>query len=192
MLLYRLVSAYNIYKQTNSIIRALLQLFDFELYRTLYVNYILSNDEPNVIQKWIQSMEATYESTPQLIIQAYFLIKTDNYKNELIVLSVIWSFISISMKAISEDKLMVYRGSESNFKMSTKYFKKFKCINKFYMLRLFWRLFDLFYRISILLLIWLFLGTGFFLIIVCFELVTLVFFSFYQKKFGHLLFYLNF
>ena len=46
ILLYRIVSAYSIYRLTNDIKRIFSQLLDFELFRTMYVNYVNESIDP--------------------------------------------------------------------------------------------------------------------------------------------------
>ena len=55
------------------------------------------------------------------MIQSYYLLKTYNYGDNtgndsnssiLITVSIIWSFLSIVSKAVTEDKIAVYKGKE--------------------------------------------------------------------------------
>ena len=55
LLMYRIVSAYSIYRLTKDVTRIFLQLLDFELFRTMYVNYVNESTFPSNPQRWIQS-----------------------------------------------------------------------------------------------------------------------------------------
>eukprot|EP01084_Bolivina_argentea_P075403 136701_1 len=65
MVIYRLISSLLIYQTTKSIQRFFIQLLDYELFRALYINYLCNNTEPCDPQRWITSLEAVLESSPQ-------------------------------------------------------------------------------------------------------------------------------
>ena len=78
-LFYRLVSSIIIFQQTKKVSRFFLQLFDFELYRALYLNYKLNANRPTNPQRWIQSLEAMLEAFPQTLIQLFFVVKVGKF-----------------------------------------------------------------------------------------------------------------
>eukprot|EP01084_Bolivina_argentea_P303168 523355_1 len=76
LVLYRSISSYLIYRETRSYFRVIIQWLDFELFRTLYINYLCDKNEPCSPQRWITTLEASFESAPQALIQTIILIKT--------------------------------------------------------------------------------------------------------------------
>ena len=119
MVIYRVISSYLLYQFTNkSIIRLLYQLFDIELFRALYINYLTNSSEPCDPQRFITALEASLESAPQAVIQMIYLVRTHTYYSSIIVLisflSSLWSIIS---KLISDDKIIVVeKAKRPNFK----------------------------------------------------------------------------
>eukprot|EP01084_Bolivina_argentea_P215366 365619_1 len=72
MIIYRIISAYLIYQNTTSkqrVFRVISQLFDLELFRALYINYLCDKNTPCDPQRWISALEAALESSPQALIQ---------------------------------------------------------------------------------------------------------------------------
>ena len=74
---YRILSGVAIYIQTRSKIRLLLQLFDLELFRALWINYTMNSHRPTNPQRWIQSLEGIFEAFPQALIQLFYITKTN-------------------------------------------------------------------------------------------------------------------
>eukprot|EP01084_Bolivina_argentea_P130828 230971_1 len=120
ILVYRFISSYLIYQATGSIQRFFSQLLDVELFRALHVNYLCNNVEPCDPQRWITTLEASLESSPQALIQIIYLVKTDTFNSSyLVVISVIFSLWSIVSKLISEDKVIVTANARNvNFKFN--------------------------------------------------------------------------
>ena len=116
LFLYRIISSIIIYRATKSLFRLLLQILDFELFRSLMINYKLNNHQPCKPQRLIQSLEAMFESTPQAIIQSYFLIKISYYTNNgyisgnnrfLVSFSLLFSLFNVVCRAVAEDKTLI-------------------------------------------------------------------------------------
>eukprot|EP01084_Bolivina_argentea_P066460 121139_1 len=154
MLIYRLISASLIYQSTKSIQRFFIQILDFELLRALYINYLCNNTEPCDPQRWITTLEATFESTPQALIQLLYLVKTNTFSSSyLVVISFLSSLICIISKLVSDDKsIVIIKAKKLNFKFER------KCISLFYMLRFIWRIFDISSQIFLMTLIWIAMG----------------------------------
>ena len=189
LLLYRIVSAVSIFRLTKDWKRIFLQFFDFELFRTMYVNYINNSINPCNPQRWIQSLESFLESTPQALIQLYFVIKSSvhgrNVSN-IVYVSTLWSIWMIANRSVSEDKLAFkheYQNASINswkFEIISRYF----CIKKGYLGRLLYRLMDVFYRLCVVLLVWLFMG-GFAIGVVLFvESVIIVYLCYKTNEFS--------
>eukprot|EP01083_Nonionella_stella_P047776 127895_1 len=118
MAIYRIVSSFLIYQFTQSIGRIIIQLLDFELLRALYINYLCDKIEPCDPQRWLTTLEACLESSPQALIQLIYLSRTNTFtSSELVVISLVSSLWSIVSKLASDDKVTVIeRAKRVNFK----------------------------------------------------------------------------
>ena len=106
-------------------------------------------------------MESILESTPQIVIQLFYIIKT-NSTSFVVYVSSMWSLYTIASKAITEDKL--------HFKKE--YQSWHDCKN--YLKRAGYRIVDITYRVSVTLLIWLILGGEYAFLVVLFEFVAVL------------------
>ena len=107
-------------------------------------------------------MEAILESSPQIVIQLFYIIKT-NSASLIVYISLIWSLYTIASKAIAEDKLH-FKKEYQSWHNCKNYFK-----------RVLYRMADITYRVSIILLIWLILGGEYAFLIILVEFVVLLF-----------------
>ena len=106
------------------------------------------------------------ESFPQLIIQLYYLFKTNTFyngNNSFIIFSVCFSLLSMINKAVTEDKpLFIQKWQESEWKC------KLSFVSYRYILRLFFRFFDISSRVLIIVLVWIeFGGEIVFIVLLC-------------------------
>ena len=187
LVLYRIVSAISIYRLTKDWKRIFYQLLDFELFRTMHVNYVNESTDPCNPQRMIQSLEAVLESMPQALIQLFFVIKSSaegNTASDVVYVSTVWSILMIASKAIREDKLAFYEPYQtaSLDKTSCKNILMYPWIKRGYILRAFYRLADVMYRLSVALLIWLFLGGFELIVLVCCECAVLFFLCWKTKE----------
>eukprot|EP01084_Bolivina_argentea_P278896 476674_1 len=122
MTIYRLFSSYLIYKETKSWIRFISQMLDMELLRTLYINYLCNKLSPCDPQRWITTIEATLESSPQALIQLIYLVKTDTFTSSpLVLISFLSSLLCIVSKLVSDDKtIVVAQAKQANFDIKPK------------------------------------------------------------------------
>ena len=174
-LFYRIVSSIWMYKSSNSLYHTVLQFFDLKLFHALYINFITNKQEPNSAQRYIQILEASLESFPQICIQLFFLIKTNNLatslltnsNNQIIFISLIFSIYNVSSKMISEDKIFFVQEWQSlelnKFKhewcYNYNYFNKIKCcFNYKYILRFIVRAFDFLNRVLLIMMLWVIVG----------------------------------
>ena len=105
---YRIISSILIGYATRSIKHGSIQFFDLQIFRAMYFNWKLNRDTPCNPQRWIQGLEAAYESSAQALIQIYYLIKTDSFSTfSLVLVSTVSSLWSISSKLVSDDKIMM-------------------------------------------------------------------------------------
>ena len=172
---YRILTGVAIYIQTRSKIRLLLQLFDLELFRAIWVNYTLNSDRPTNPQRWIQSLEGIFEAFPQTLIQLFYVTKTNSI-NFLVFFSIIWSLWSIIIKTSNEDELFFmkkYQRPDTHC-LSKKYWLKGKCISVWFVIRIGYRAGDIVCRVLILLLLWIFVGGFTMSCLVCVEMTCLV------------------
>eukprot|EP01083_Nonionella_stella_P215162 774642_1 len=175
MVVYRAISSFLIYKNTQSLRRAILQILDLELFEALYINYICNKTEPSDPQRWITLLEAALESSPQTVIQLVFLIKTGSPNSSfLITISLLSSFWSIISKVMSDDKMVVVENAQSFVRTSKSFYEPCPC-NSLYVFRVIWRVFDVSNHILVMSLLWIAVGGFYVAIKVGFELVIFVF-----------------
>eukprot|EP01083_Nonionella_stella_P106237 306279_1 len=175
LIFYRTLSAFLIYQSTKSLTRAIVQWLDFELFRALYINYLCDKTEPCSPQRWITSLEAVFEATPQALIQTIFLVKSGSFENnQIVVVSLVFSLWSIVSKIVSDDRIMSI--SEAKYaaykwRQST----NCRCVSWSFIARYIWRVFDVSSRIFISSLFWLVLGGTYLSIaVVCDCIVILI------------------
>ena len=152
LLFYRTTSAIMVFIGTRNIWYSIGQfLFEYMLYRAIYVNYRLKCESPSSPQQWIQNMESMLEAFPQLIIQMYYTIKI-NKMEWFVMISIAFSMLSMVNKAVSEDRALF--SEYSNFQDAKWTYKRFPCVNVYYLTRLLFRMFDIFHRVLIIVIVW--------------------------------------
>ena len=171
---YRIISSILVGLRTKSFFRGFLQFWDLLLFHALYINYKTHSTQPSNPQKWLQMLEAVFESFPQSLIQLFFIIKTRSSGgiNSIVVVSLIFSILSLTNKVISDDspafeeekgKTMTYKrevvvdyhGYEAGGEIRR---KNETFVSFYYFVRIFYRVLDVLYRLSILVLIWVIMG----------------------------------
>eukprot|EP01083_Nonionella_stella_P224632 799474_1 len=188
LLFYRAISSLLIFQSTKSLWRMLLQFLDLELFRALYVNYLCDKNEPCSPQRWITSLEATFESTPQALIQTIFLVKVGSSSDSFVVVfSVVMSLCTIISKIVSDDRII---SNLSASRLSLQFVaydcKKCACISWSFVCRYIWRILDVSSRIFICSLLWLFMGGWYLFIIIIGEGLGLLCICIYTKRFEFL------
>ena len=184
VLLYRIASTISIYRLTNDPKRIFFQFFDLELFRAMYVNYINDSVNPCNPQRWIQSLESFLESTPQSLIQLYFVIKSSIHGrsvSDIVYISTFWSIWIVALRAVSEDRLAFakeYQDAGIGSSWSKNAIKTYFCVKKGYLLRLVYRFMDVLLRLAIILLVWLFMGGFIISVILIAESLTLLLISY--------------
>ena len=105
-------------------------------------------------------MESMLEAFPQLIVQMYFFLQTSDGlggSNQTFVLfSIFFSMVSMTNKAVSEDKVVFYKDDDWNWqdaKWSLKC-KNGSLVSLRYLFRLFFRICDISGRITVIVVIW--------------------------------------
>eukprot|EP01083_Nonionella_stella_P141912 438103_1 len=188
LLFYRVISSWLIFQSTKSLQRMLLQFLDLELFRALYVNYLCDKNEPCSPQRWITSLEATFESTPQALIQTIFLVKVGSSSDSFVVVfSVVMSLCTIISKIVSDDRII---SNLSASRLSLQFVaydcKKCACISWSFVCRYIWRILDVSSRIFICSLLWLSMGGWYLFIIIIGEGLELLCICICTKRFEFL------
>ena len=182
-LFYRITSSIMVYIGTKNIWYAIGQfLFEYMLYRSIYVNHRLQCEEPSSGQKWIQNMESMLEAFPQLILQMFYMFQIGSGNVEwFVMISIVFSMLSMVNKAVSEDKALFRYVDWLDAEWTS---KRFPCVNPRYLLRVFFRIFDISCRVLIIVIIWYEFGGLTLFIIVGVEFVFLFFIVFKTKEFS--------
>ena len=58
------------------------------IFKSIWTTYQLGRSEPTNIQRYLHILEATFESSPQLLISIAFVIKTNKFDSIVLILSV--------------------------------------------------------------------------------------------------------
>ncbi len=193
---YRIISSLLLFYYTKNPKKLFLQLLDFEFLETLNVNWILKRKEPNTLQRYLQSLEASFESAPQCVVQFYFLVKTGTVSN-LTLFSLLLSIWTLVSAVVRDDKHLFEDGAQAagfgnlwkaqadifHFALEER-ISTWKCfkLNFGWFMRLFFRLFDILGRLSIIAFSWLTLGGYFTCAYVLFEFSFLLFLSMAHGK----------
>eukprot|EP01084_Bolivina_argentea_P055162 101142_1 len=112
LLFYRILSAhyiFNYYKQSQlyAIFHAILQFADLSLFYEVYQSHLHKSATDNL--SYISKLEKTFESSPQLILQLYVLMRELSQNQQIsaiTIISIFFSLISLSTKVISDDSTM--------------------------------------------------------------------------------------
>eukprot|EP01084_Bolivina_argentea_P307597 531696_1 len=174
---HRIISSIAIYRLTNNKKFVLLQIFDLLMIQSIWTNYQLDTDEPSNSQRYLQVLEAIFESSPQILISTAFLVKANTSQvNALVIISLITSFWSLSARVSGDDKQMFNKDWKGiNFKLSN--FKSFKCFDiinyKWFIRVILWRFMEISSRIVLLTLVWINVGGLFIFIMLGLEMLYL-------------------
>ena len=153
---YRFISSILVFSRSNSCTKSIYQLFDFLILFGMKMNYKHDRNNLSKPQIWIHFLESLFNSFPQSLIQLYFIVQTGfSLNNTLIIISVIFSVISLT------SSMMMQHNKEFN---SSIFDAKIGAIFRFY---------DIFYRLSVLSLIWIILGGAAMFVVLLGELVVL-------------------
>ena len=179
-LFYRITSATMVFIGTKNIYYTIGQfLFEYMLYRSIYVNYRLKCKRPSSGQQWIQNMESMLEAFPQLILQMSYMIQT-NQLEWFVMISIAFSMLSMVNKGVSEDKAL-FRNDEyyGNWQDA-----EWTNLNLKYLFRLLFRVFDISHRVLIIVIVWYESGGLILFILTSVELFILSLIVFKTKEFS--------
>eukprot|EP01083_Nonionella_stella_P140444 430713_1 len=168
IVLHKIVSCGAIYALTRSLWDVFLQFIDFMMLKAIYLNYKLHTEEPGNAQRYLQILEGTFESGPQILISLLFITKTynpDTPPDPIILISAISSIWTLTSRVVSDDKLLLKDEWKSAFLEGNK-FPWINHLNWRYVVRvLCWRFCEISSRVFILVLLWVAVG-GFSLAII--------------------------
>eukprot|EP01084_Bolivina_argentea_P001753 3241_1 len=163
IILHRILSVIAIYKLTRNWKDVLMQCFDILIAKAIWVNYKLNKREPSNPQRYLQLLEASFESAPQILISAGYILKssTDGQAetiSPLIYISVVFSLWSLVSRVAADDK-MIYGEKNSEWKELEFKYNKCPCVNWRYLLRVFaWRFLEITNRVFMCILLWVNIG----------------------------------
>ena len=159
-ILYRIISCILMFLRSKSKIKSIYQLFDLLIFYGLKMNYKYERSNLSKPQIWLHFLESLFNSFPQSLIQLYFIVQTGfTLNNILIIISVIFSILSLTSSMMMQDN----KEFDSNI-----FDPKLGSVFRFY---------DIFYRLSVLSLIWIILGDLTLFIVLFGEFVVLATFS---------------
>lgn len=151
LLFYRITSATMVFIGTRNIWYSIGQfLFEYMLYRAIYVNYRLKCVKPSSPQKWLQNMESMLEAFPQLVLQMFYTIQINGLQ-WFVMISIAFSMLSMVSKAVSEDKALFKDENWDNAEWTC---EELPCVNPLYFIRLFFGIFDISHRVLIIVIVW--------------------------------------
>eukprot|EP01084_Bolivina_argentea_P129564 228810_1 len=170
IIFHRLISAGAFYALTRRCGDVVLQLFDILIFRTIFINYQLGRKEPCNPQRYLQILEATFESAPQLLLNLGYILRSSMEQNTvstIVVVSAVFSLITLTTRVADDDKLLVSKEWKD---------VDFKCgcpmVNSKWALRVFgWRFLEISTRMCVCCLIWINLGGVAIIVILLFEFV---------------------
>eukprot|EP01084_Bolivina_argentea_P064995 118489_1 len=178
IVLHRVISAIAVYNLTQKPMYAIYQLLDVLMIKCVYTNYQLDTTQPSNAQRYLQTMEAIFESAPQILISTAFLIKTSQTTISVTVIaSLFTSLFSLSARVSADDKVMLQEDWKEPILRDEDDKWKFPFINIKYIIRVFfWRFLEISSRITLLVLCWINLGgkSIFFLLAIEFCYLTIL------------------
>ena len=210
-LLYRIISAFLIFKYTKSYYRFFLQLMDLEIYRCIRISHLLQKNKAGSLQRWLLKYEAIFESSPQAVLQLVYLINTKDFNNALIISSLLFSFFSVAAKFTYDDATFFNANGKSlgfgfNCCCNKKHRKKRRmkklqnnnnnkhvcscclCLtfNIGYISRYLFRICDVFSRMLIFALIWTVTYGYLLMSIIMIEIILFLFISYKYERYNYL------
>eukprot|EP01083_Nonionella_stella_P066966 176780_1 len=175
IILQRLISTITIYAMTHNPRAAVLQFFDLLMVKAIWINYVFGLDEPCNPQRYIELLEACFESSPQIILSMGYILKSLADKQtipDIVIVSTAFSLWSLTAKVAKDDRILFsdpdyeYRKPFRN--LDFKFKKRFCCVqfNWQYLVRvILWRFLEISGRVCLCVLIWINIG-GFALVVI--------------------------
>eukprot|EP01084_Bolivina_argentea_P031597 58482_1 len=177
IVLHKIISCAAIFALTRKCGDLFLQLLDLMMVKAIYLNYKYNLNEPGNAQRFLQILEATFESAPQIVLSMTFILKTQS-GDTLIYISLISSIWTLVSRVKNDDKTLM----KDTWK--TLDFKYNACppVNWRYLFRvILWRFLEITTRVFLICLMWIGLGGFAVIIIMLFELVCALILCFYGE-----------
>eukprot|EP01083_Nonionella_stella_P289288 984473_1 len=123
ILFYRLLSAryvYTYYQQSKlkACIQSFFQFLDISIFYEVYQSHLHQSTTDNL--SYISKLEKTFESSPQLVLQLYVLMRelSQGFPISFVtIISILFSLISLATKVISDDKAMFFKRANQKHKI---------------------------------------------------------------------------
>lgn len=182
LLLHRLLSSLVIYDFSKSLFDAFLQLFDLYIYKLIRINIETKSKKESLVQKYIQYLEALFESAPQLLVTLNVTIQQWAIENKsvswVVYISSIFSFLSLVKTCIGEDKLLIAK-QWRELKLDARNCPKIK-LNYLYLIRSIYRLIDVSIYFLYLSLFWILTNGQSLTVLLAIALIMLLSVQFYK------------
>eukprot|EP01084_Bolivina_argentea_P269712 458445_1 len=182
ILIHRIISTVAIYNLTRKWTDILLQIFDLMMVKAIWVNYKLNKKDKANPQRFLEILEATFESGPQLLISTTYILKASTSDSQqitpLIIISVLSSLWSITSRVTADDKVLFGHLNKKKAELWTDLgfkYNKCPCIHWRYVWRvILWRFLEITNRVFICILLWVNLGGLALSVILVFEFIYLL------------------
>eukprot|EP01084_Bolivina_argentea_P154087 268636_1 len=180
IILHRIISSIAIYNLTRKWKDFILQTFDLMLVKAIWVNYKLRKHDKANPQRFLEILEATFESGPQLLISSAYILKTTANDSgtitPLMIISVLSSLWSITSRVATDDKSLFVRMSNDRYRNawteSGFTYKDCPCLHWQYVFRIIiWRFLEITNRVFLCILVWINMGGFSLCIILGFEVL---------------------
>eukprot|EP01084_Bolivina_argentea_P122265 216670_1 len=174
IILSKIISCGAIFVLTRKCTNVLLQFFDLMMVKAIYLNYKLDTNEPGNAQRYLQILEATFESAPQITISVLFILKTINTSNvdSIVLISTISSLWTLTSRVTSDDKTLLQKHWKS-IEFDILQFPRI-CNVRYLFRVIFWRFFEITSRVFLLCIFWIVVGGFALTIIMTFELLCAI------------------
>eukprot|EP01083_Nonionella_stella_P085900 238336_1 len=123
ILFYRFLSVYYVYSyyqqsKLKAILQSILQLFDGSVFYEVYQSHLHQSQTDNL--SYLSKLEKTFESSLQLILQLYVLMRELSQGfpiSNMTVISILFSLVSLATKVIHDDKTMFFKKANQKLKI---------------------------------------------------------------------------
>eukprot|EP01084_Bolivina_argentea_P017570 32806_1 len=184
IIMHKTISCGAIYALTKNMFDVFLQFIDFMMIKAIYLNYKLDTKEPGNAQRYLQILEGTFESGPQILISILFITKTYDPNtgiDPIILISTVSSIWTLTARVTSDDKL-VLKDEWKHMLLSGHKCPYINYVNWRYLVRVVcWRFFEISSRVFILVLLWIAVGGFALIIIMCLELIGVFILCFFGE-----------
>ena len=126
--------------------------------------------------KYLRSLEALFESTPQAVIQLVYVMRTSSFNNQVFILSIVQSVLSMANSMLKQDNAYMKHSKWYTHKKRLPPTKQFIKHATF-------RLMEITSRIGLFALFWTVVGGQFLMVLICIELLFPIIYNTYVFHF---------